>query len=117
VDAIIARADHDHGRGIPAWQHGISPASAGDHGQGYQGVAQTVGSPPPARGALDLLNGRVRLVGITPARAGTTELYDDIAIQFQGSPPPSRGPRVEGFHERLLVGITPVGAGTTRESR
>ena len=116
----VARLDRDH------------PRMRGDGNMGTIYVANSVGSPPHARGRLQGVPVAGAAVGITPACAGTApfgwllvrwggdhpRMRGDgtpprgCGPQGPGSPPHARGRRMEKRQIGVAFGITPACAGT-----
>ena len=109
------------------------PRLRGEHAVQAAILALRFGSPPPARGALDLAAGVVVGPRITPACAGSTLAstfgalgdsdhprlrgeHDYITGRVNtddGSPPPARGALTVTYSGGEIPGITPACAGST----
>jgi hypothetical protein len=114
-------------------RRGITPARAGSTLYWTKDEYDTLGSPPPERGARDPPPGLVAGHRITPARAGSTcapvswtsrrpdhprQSGEHVAMespscQVMGSPPPERGARCVRGVRCVRRGITPARAGST----
>ncbi len=131
-----ARAGTTSRRSCGSAPRPVHPRSRGDHGSNSTPAHGTRGSPPLARGPLDLDHAAGFVGRFTPARAGTTvslTLYlstftvhprsrgDHITPQpaFQrkfGSPPLARGPQWRREVRLPAARFTPARAGTTSDA-
>ncbi len=110
------------------------PRGRGEHHSAPALMTAPRGSPPRARGAPSIIDGKRYAWGLTPAGAGSTRAatgrtagagahprgrgeharYASENANFTGSPPRARGaPLFDRFHA-ILLGLTPAGAGSTR---
>jgi len=113
------------------------PRLRGEHIDPYRRRLRSLGSPPPARGALVWCSRGGARPRITPACAGSTESSHTAACHHPdhprlrgehepmgtqpatagGSPPPARGARIEGDWPAGRSRITPACAGSTAANR
>ncbi len=90
------------------WDH---PRLCGEKCRCSRDRTVDIGSPPPMRGKVELIQSNTDGLRITPAYAGKSSREAIFFNPALGSPPPMRGKAVNDHVTFLHVGITPAYAG------